>query len=63
MKFAKKAEKDKKFKAWFKTSNYRKNTRQRKNKYREVLAKHSRFEKSPLSVLTRMLNGYHKKKG
>jgi hypothetical protein len=62
MKFAKKAEKDEKFKAWFKTSNYKKNTRQSKNKYCEVLSKHSRFKKSPLSVLKRILNGYHKNK-
>ena len=62
MKFAKKAEKDKKFKAWFKASNYKKNIRQCKNKYCEVLSKHPRFTKSPLSVLTRMLYEYHKKK-
>ena len=62
LKFAKKAEKDKKFKHWFKPADHKQNTRQEKLKYCEVQAKHSRFKKSPLSVLTRMLNEYYIKK-
>ena len=59
LKFAKKADKDKKFKHWFKAADHKQNTRQEKLKYCEVQAKHSRFKKSPLSVLTRMLNEYY----
>ena len=62
LKFAKKAEQDKKFKHWLKAADHKQNTRQDKVKYCEVQAKHSRFKKSPLSVLTRMLNEYYIKK-
>ena len=59
LKFAKKAEKHTKFQKWFKISNPRPNTRQAKMKYCQVLARHSRFQKSPLSHLTRILNEYY----
>ena len=51
-----------KFKNWYKATDYKKNTRQEKWKYCRVQAKHARFERSPLSMLTKMLNQYHKKK-
>ena len=60
--FAKKAEKDKKFQNWFKLAKYRETTRQEKSKYKKVLAKHSRFQESPISVLTLMLNQFYRNK-
>ena len=60
--FAKKAEKHSKFKSWFKKADHRPNTRQDQFKYCRVKAKRVRFEKSPISMLTKMLNQYHKKK-
>ena len=62
LKFAKKAEKHEKFKNWFKVSDPKPNTRQQTCKYQEVNAKHTRFEKSPLSLLTRILNEHYSKK-
>ena len=62
IKFAKKAEKDKKFQNWFRLAKYRETTRQTKFKYKKVLAKHTRFQKSPISVLTLMLNQYYRNK-
>ena len=59
LKFGKKAEKHDKFQNWFKPAVYRNNTRQDKFKYCGVLAQHSRFEKSPLSFLTRRLNDHY----
>ena len=59
--FALKAEKHDKFKKWFKLSNPKQDTRQTKFKYCDVIAKHSRFKKSPLSLLTRILNEHYKK--
>ena len=60
--FAKKSEKHPKFKNWYKSADYKRNTRQEKWKYCRVQAKHTRFEKSPLSMLTKILNLYHEKK-
>ena len=60
--FGKKAEKHQKFRKWFKPAVYSQNTRQERFKYSSVLAKHSRFEKSPLSFLTKRLNEFHNKK-
>ena len=57
--FVKKAEKHTKFQKWFKPAHYSQDTRQEKFKYCKVQAKHNRFEKSPLSFLTKMLNAYH----
>ena len=60
LKFAKKAEKHPKHSKWFKPNDNDVNTRQTKTKYKEVLAKHSRLKKSPLSFLTDMLNDNYK---
>ena len=62
--FALKAEKHEKFKKWFKISDLKPDTRQiqSKFKYCEVNAKHSRFEKSPLGHITRILNEHYYKK-
>ena len=62
LKFGRKAEKNQKFKKWFKPTPSSIKTRKEKDKYCNVLAKHSRFEKSPLSFLTNRLNGFYKKK-
>ena len=59
LKFGLKAENHSKFQKWFKPAVYRKNTRQDKVKYREVLAFHTRFRKSPLTYLTSMLNEFY----
>ena len=61
LKFAKKAEKHPKHSKWFKPNDNDVNTRQTKTKYKEVLAKHSRLQKSPLSFLTDMLHDNYKK--
>ena len=62
IKFGRKAEKHHKFQNWFKPTVVSKNTRLEKPKYCSVLAKHSRFDKSPLSSLTKRLNTYYIKK-
>ena len=62
LKFAIKASKHSKFKAWFKPSEYNINTRQEKSKFCDVKSNHVRFEKSALSYLTKLLNEHHKKK-
>jgi hypothetical protein len=58
--FAKKAEKHPKHSKWFKLNDNKVNTRQYKYKYKEVLAKHDRFETSPLNFLTGLLNDHYK---
>jgi hypothetical protein len=62
LKFAKKAESHEKFQHWFKTNVPKPNTRQKQTKYCEVKAMHDRFQKSPLSYLTRILNEHYSKK-
>ena len=62
LKFIKKAEKHDKHQNWLKLYKTNVNTRQRKNKYCEVKAFHTRFQKSPLSFLTQMLNEHYRKK-
>ena len=62
LKFSKKAEKHEKHRHWFKRNTVKVNTRQEKPKYCEVKAKHTRFEKSPLCFLTKMLNQHYRKK-
>ena len=59
LKFALKSEKHKKFRFWFKRNEKRTNTRQPGLKYHRVKAFHTRFEKSPLSFLTNMLNMHY----
>ena len=61
LKFAKKAEKNSKFSTWFK-SNTRKNTRCKQSKYSNVFCKKIRFEKSPISYMTNLLNQYNDKR-
>ena len=61
LKFALKSEKHDKFKAWFKPASKSVNTRSKPLKYCEVKANHSRFFKSPLGFLTRMLNTHYQK--
>ena len=55
-KFAKKAEKNPKHKKWFKPSHKPANTRQKVPKYCPVVANKGRYEKSPISYLTNLLN-------
>ena len=62
LKFSLKSEKHEKFKSWFKPAVKRVNTRLNINKYCDVRANHTRFENSPISFLTRLLNIHHKKK-
>ena len=62
LKFALKASKHKKFKSWFKENDQNVNTRHEKPKYCEVRAKHTRYEKSALSYLTKLLNQHYSKK-
>ena len=59
--FARQAEKHPKHSKWFKLNDNQVNTRQYKYKYKEVLAKHDRFERSPLCFLTGLLNDHYKK--
>ena len=54
-KFAKKAQKHKKFTRWFRPTPPV-TTRNKKPKFYDVVCKTSRFEKSPLSYLTKILN-------
>ena len=62
LKFALKAEKHNKFKFWFKLNKKNVNTRKPVTKYCEVRANHKRFDSSPLSYLTKMLNLYYSSK-
>ena len=62
LKFALKAEKNPKFNKWFKPSQISYNTRFEHSKYLNVRANHTRFVKSPLSFLTRLLNTYYRAK-
>ena len=61
LKFSLKAEKHQKFRFWFKPSEKKVNTRLNTTKYCPVVANHTRFEKSPLSFLTKLLNRYYSK--
>ena len=57
--FALKAEKHEKFQYWFKKNIKNVNTRHPTMKYCTVKANHTRFEKSPISYLTKLLNSYY----
>ena len=57
--FALKIEKDEHFKKWFKLTDPKPDTRQSIFKYYDVNAKHSRFKKSPLGLLTRIINEHY----
>ena len=58
--FAKKAEKHKKFSNWFKL-NPKTRTRQKQSKFCDVFSTKVRFEKSPISYLTSLLNKHYDK--
>ena len=60
--FVKKAEKHQKFANWFKLNDKRSNARLDRAKYCDVFARHARFQNSPISFLTRLLNQYHSSK-
>ena len=62
LKFALKAEKHEKFKSWFKPTCKKVYTRSSTQKYCDVKANTTRFQKSPLSFITRILNLYYKNK-
>ena len=55
-KFVHKAAKHSKFKNWFKVNEARTRTRQEQPKYCQVKARLGRYQKSPLSYLTAILN-------
>ena len=61
LKFAKKSVDHPKHKTWFKPSIKTANTRQDQDKYCPVYSNHSRFDKSPISYLTKLLNSDSKK--
>ena len=61
LKFALKSAKHTKFKFWFKENEKKVNTRQPISKYQRVVANHKRFENSPLSFLTNILNMHYSK--
>ena len=60
LKFALKAEKNSKFKTWFKLASKTVNTRLKLPKYCDVNANYTRFARSPISFITRILNLHHK---
>ena len=60
-KFAHKAVKHDKFTKWFKVNETRTRTRQQQPKYCHVRARLGRYQKSPLSYLTEILNCTKKK--
>ena len=62
LKFARECEKHSKHRNWFKRREKNFSTRELKSKYCEVRANHTRFEKSPLGFLTKLLNEYYNKK-
>ena len=61
MKFARKSLKSEKFKMWFKPNEKDTNTRQDQTKFCEVYSRLDRFETSPISYLTNLLNNDAKK--
>ena len=63
LKFARECEKHPKFSKWFIANRKRIGTRLKPTKYEEVFTMTQRFEKSPLSYLTNMLNEHYLKKG
>ena len=56
LKFGKKAFKNKKFTKWFKTNHKVTKTRQQQPTFLPVIARTHRFERSPISYLTKLLN-------
>ena len=62
LKFALKTEKHHKFQSWFSPNVKVVNTRSKPDKYARVWANCARFEKSPISFLTGLLNKHYKQK-
>jgi hypothetical protein len=62
LKFSKKAAKHDKHSNWFKLNNKNRQTRQPKTKFCPVTARTRRFQDSPISYLTDLLNKYFMKK-
>ena len=62
LKFAVKSEKHAKFKFCFKPAIKKVNTRLMIEKYYYVRGNHTRFARSPISLLTKLLNLHHRKK-
>jgi hypothetical protein len=60
--FARKALKHQKFSSWFKPNTKTTVTRQKQPKFCSAFSRTTRFEKSPLSSLTELLNSYFAKK-
>ena len=60
LKFARKSLKSNKFKSWFKLNTKNPATRQVQSKFCEVYSRLDRFEKSPISYLTQLLNNDNK---
>ena len=56
LKFAKKSLKSEKFKNWFKLNTRNPATRQVQSKFCEVYSRLDRYETSPISYLTQLLN-------
>ena len=56
LKFARKSLKSNKFKSWFKPNTKNQATRQVQSKFCEVYSRLDRYETSPISYLTRLLN-------
>jgi hypothetical protein len=56
IKFARKSLRNQKFKHWFKPNTLRTKTRQDQPKFCEVYSRLDRYEKSPISYLTNLLN-------
>ena len=61
MKFALKAESHPKFTKWFKEAKNTSVTREIPKKYCKVFSRKVKYDKSPLSYLTNLLNSYHSK--
>ena len=61
LKFAKRAMKSEKFSKWFKPSIPNLRTRRLKPKFCNVFSRTARFEKYPISYLTRLLNQHYEK--
>ena len=62
LKFGKKALKHDKHSNWFKVNNMDRSTRQPKTKLCPVIVRTKRFNDSPISYLTQLLNKYYMKK-
>ena len=62
LKFALKAERNAKFKPWFKLNTQIQRTRRKPTKYVPVKSKHERLDKGPIGFLTNILNSHYQSK-